>query len=112
MITPHKRIFKGIRIGFQRRLNRTCASARCSGVVVSQDDSGDLAELAADLAHQSLARGAVRLAVLLALAEHGLDPGCGHPDQPGRSAVETAMARLAGGRPGSGNLLIEIVLRP
>src|SRR5438270_4678019 len=89
-------------------MGRRPGDAEGIGTGLSQNDAGDVAQLAPDFADQSLARGAVRLAVLLALAEQGFDAARGHPHKPRRTAVAAAVTRLTGFGPGGGDLLIDV----
>ncbi len=78
---------------------------------LGENDAGDGAEFAPDFLHQSLSRGAVRLATLLPLIEHGFDAGgcCAHESR--RAPLERALAGVAGLRPGAGDLIVKIATR-
>lgn len=76
------------------------------GTGLGEDDSGDLAEFAADFVGQRLARRRVDLASFLTFGHHRLDTGGGCADHPSRTSIEEAAPGLASGFPGPCNSLI------
>ena len=69
---------------------------------LADDYARDLAELAADLVDQSLARGRIRFMAGLAFDQKRFDSGSGAADHPLGAAIEQLLTRFAGHVPRRG----------
>ena len=73
---------------------------------LGEDDSGDVAKLAANFVGQRLTCGRMGLAALVTLGKQGFEPRRRSADQLAGAPVEAALARWSGIRPLRGDRIV------
>lgn len=90
-------------------MGRRPGDAESLGTGLAQDDSGNVAKLAADFSDERFARSLVRLTAMVPLIEQGFDSGRSRAHEASRPAIEIMLFGVAGVVPGAGDPVVEVV---